>query len=70
VATVILAAIILSESPSPIQLVGVGLVVAALLAVGRAKQKAPVETTASLDVVSSAAGTAVDESSAQRLARR
>ena len=41
VATVILAAIILSESPSPIQLVGVGLVLAALVAVGRSRKPAP-----------------------------
>ena len=70
VATVILAAIIFSESPSPIQLVGVGLVLVALMSVGRSLKGASVEPPASLDVVESVAGAAVDEGAAEPLARR
>jgi drug/metabolite transporter (DMT)-like permease len=40
VATVVLAAIIFSESPSPVQLVGVALVLAALLAVAGSRRSA------------------------------
>lgn len=60
VATVILAAIIFTESPSPIQLVGVGLVLVALMTVARSRERGSVETTAPLEVPASATGAAVD----------
>jgi drug/metabolite transporter (DMT)-like permease len=70
VATVILAAIIFTESPSPIQLVGVGLVLVALVAVGRSRQGASVGATAAHDAGPGATGTTVDGRPAQPLARR